>query len=124
MPQSTKGKKKKRRIIIPVVIILTVIAAIYLFHESHFQSTDDAYIEADIIQVTPKVSGHIIKSYIQDNMEIKKGDLVAIETLKGELVGAGNSLFSADEILASDSGFVVNVSKVFMKPGVYPKLWK
>ena len=56
--------------------------------------------------------------------DIKKGDLVAIETLKGELVGAGNSLFFADEILDAEGGFVVNVSKVFMKPGVYPRLWK
>ena len=61
-------------------------------------------------------------AYLSD--DIKKGDLVAIETLKGELVGAGNSLFFADEILAAESGFVVNVSKVFMKPDVYPKLWK
>jgi H/ACA ribonucleoprotein complex subunit 4 len=56
--------------------------------------------------------------------DIKKGDIVAIETLKGELVGAGNSIFFADEILAAESGFVVNVSKVFMKPDIYPRLWK
>ncbi|MBR6024958.1 MAG: RNA-guided pseudouridylation complex pseudouridine synthase subunit Cbf5 [Methanobrevibacter sp.] len=61
-------------------------------------------------------------AYLSD--DIKKGDIVAIETLKGELVGAGNSLFFADEILAAEGGFVVNVSKVFMKPDVYPKLWK
>ena len=53
-----------------------------------------------------------------------RGDIVAIETLKGELVGAGNSMFFADEILAAEGGFVVNVSKVFMKPDVYPRLWK
>ncbi len=56
--------------------------------------------------------------------DIRKGDIVAIETLKGELVGAGNSLFFADEILDAEGGFVVNTSKVFMKPGVYPRLWK
>ena len=61
-------------------------------------------------------------AYLSDN--IKKGDIVAIETLKGELVGAGDSLFSSDEILESDGGFVVNTSKVLMKPDVYPKLWK
>ena len=37
---------------------------------------------------------------------------------------AGNALFSTDEILSADSGFVVKTSKVFMKPGVYPRLWK
>ena len=56
--------------------------------------------------------------------DIKKGDLVAIETLKGELVGAGDSLFSCDEILEAEGGFVVNTSKVFMKPDIYPRLWK
>ena len=61
-------------------------------------------------------------AYLSD--DIKKGDIVAIETLKGELVGAGNSIFFADEILAADGGFVVNVSKVFMKPDIYPRLWK
>jgi H/ACA ribonucleoprotein complex subunit 4 len=61
-------------------------------------------------------------AYLSD--DIKKGDIVAIETLKGELVGAGNSLFSSDEILAAEGGFVANVSKVFMKPDIYPRLWK
>lgn len=61
-------------------------------------------------------------AYLSD--DIKNGDIVAIETLKGELVGAGNSMFFADEILAAEGGFVVNVSKVFMKPDVYPRLWK
>ncbi|MEE0941767.1 MAG: RNA-guided pseudouridylation complex pseudouridine synthase subunit Cbf5, partial [Methanobrevibacter sp.] len=48
---------------------------------------------------------------------------VAIETLKGELVGAGNSLLNSNEILEADSGFAVNVSKVFMKPDTYPRFW-
>ncbi len=68
---------KKRKILIPIAIVITILTSIYLFYESHFQSTDDAYVEADIIQITPKVSGHIIESYVKDNMEVKKGDLVA-----------------------------------------------
>ena len=61
-------------------------------------------------------------AYLSDN--IKKGDIVAIETLKGELVGAGNSLLTSEEILEADSGFAVKVSKVFMKPDTYPRFWK
>ena len=76
--QETEHKRiKKRKFLIPIASVLVILTSIYLFHESHFQSTDDAYVEADIIQVTPKVSGHIIKSYITDNMHIKEGDLVA-----------------------------------------------
>ena len=55
---------------------------------------------------------------------IQKNDIVAILTLKGELVGAGSSLLTSGEILESDSGFAVNVSKVLMKPGTYPRFWK
>lgn len=71
-------KPKKRNIILPVaLIIIAALVGAYLFYETHFESTDDAYIEADIIQVTPKVAGHIIESYIEDNKEVKKGDIVA-----------------------------------------------
>lgn len=67
----------KRKVLVPLGIILTLAAGIFFFYESHFESTDDAYVEADIIQVTPKVSGHIVESYVSDNMEVKQGDLVA-----------------------------------------------
>ncbi len=64
-------------------------------------------------------SGGVVQ--LSDN--ISKNDFVAIETLKGELIGAGNSLYSSNDILDAENGFVVNVSKVFMKPGVYPRFW-
>ena len=72
-----KQQIKKRNFIIPIAIIAIVLIGGYFINESRFQSTDDAYIEADIIQVTPKVSGHIIESYIEDNKEVKAGDIVA-----------------------------------------------
>lgn len=76
--QETEHKRiKKRKFLVPIAIVAALLTGIYLFHESHFQSTDDAYVEADIIQVTPKVSGHIVESYITDNMHVKEGDLVA-----------------------------------------------
>lgn len=64
--------------------------------------------------------GGVVK--LSDNIQVNR--LVAIETLKGELVGAGSALCDAEGILNSDSGFVVNTSKVFMKPGIYPKMWR
>ena len=56
--------------------------------------------------------------------DIQKGDIVAVETLKGELVASGLALATSDEILNADSGIVVNTNKVFMKKDIYPKLWK
>ena len=55
---------------------------------------------------------------------IKRRDLVAIKSLKGELVASGIALASTEEIMNADSGLVVNTNKVFMQPGVYPMAWK
>ena len=54
---------------------------------------------------------------------IKRGDLVAIKSLKGELVASGIALASTEEIMNADSGLVVDTNKVFMDTGVYPKGW-
>ena len=65
-------------------------------------------------------SGGILK--LDEN--IKKGTTVAVETLKGELIAAGESLETAEEIVESETGIMVDTKKVFMEPSTYPKLWK
>lgn len=56
--------------------------------------------------------------------DIKKGDTVAVMTLKGELVAAGESLKSSQEILKANKGIMIDINKVFMEPETYPKMWK
>jgi len=53
--------------------------------------------------------------------EIEVGDNVAIMSLKGELVGMGESKMSSDEIMKNSRGCVISSMKVFMGQGVYPK---
>lgn len=52
----------------------------------------------------------------------RKGEIVAVMTLKDELVGIGESTLSAVQIMTDDKGSAVNVHKVFMPVGVYPKV--
>ncbi len=40
------------------------------------ESTDDAFIEAHIVSIAPKVSGQIAAVHVVDNQEIKQGDLL------------------------------------------------
>ncbi|OPY26732.1 MAG: putative tRNA pseudouridine synthase B [Methanobacterium sp. PtaU1.Bin242] len=58
------------------------------------------------------------------NLNIEKGATVALKTLKGELVAAGESLYKSDEINKKNKGIMVDIKKVFMEPGTYPKMWK
>ena len=43
----------------------------------NFESTDDAFIDASIAQVSPKVGGRIEKVYVQLNQSVNAGDAIA-----------------------------------------------
>ena len=69
---------KKRYIGISIAVIAVIIGGYFLWDASHYQSTDDAYVESHMVQIAPKVSGQIDKIYITDNQHVKEGDLVAV----------------------------------------------
>lgn len=52
---------------------------------------------------------------------INKNDLVAIFTLKNELVCLGYSMFTSQEMISKNNGLAAKTSKVFMKIGAYPR---
>ena len=52
---------------------------------------------------------------------INKNDVVAIMTLKDELIGMGIAQISSNEIMEKNKGIVVKMDKVFMQVGLYPK---
>jgi len=54
---------------------------------------------------------------------IKPGDLVAIMTLKDELVALGKAKMNTQEMLTKTKGIAVDVEKVFMPRDWYPKMW-
>ncbi|MGC8994305.1 MAG: RNA-guided pseudouridylation complex pseudouridine synthase subunit Cbf5 [Pyrobaculum sp.] len=52
------------------------------------------------------------------------GDLVAMFTLKGELIGVGRALVSSEEVKKMERGLVVRTDRVVMRRGTYPAMWK
>ncbi|HEY6534806.1 MAG TPA: RNA-guided pseudouridylation complex pseudouridine synthase subunit Cbf5 [Candidatus Nitrosocosmicus sp.] len=54
---------------------------------------------------------------------LKKDDLVAIYTQKGEIVGLGTSLLSFDDFFKRKKGISFQIKRMVMKPGTYPKFW-
>ncbi len=56
--------------------------------------------------------------------DIKKGDLVALFTIKGELVALAKVIMDADEILEREKGQVTEDTRVLMPRDIYPPLWR
>jgi membrane fusion protein (multidrug efflux system) len=68
----------KQSIIITVVCGLALTFGIYLWVERNVESTDDASIEADVVSISPKLSGYIQSVKVDDNQLVKKGDILII----------------------------------------------
>ncbi|MGZ7069311.1 MAG: RNA-guided pseudouridylation complex pseudouridine synthase subunit Cbf5 [Methanobacterium sp.] len=98
----------------------------------------------DCISPMEAAVGHLPKIFIRDSAvdaichgadlaaggiisiedSVQKGDTVAVMTLKGELVAAGKSLKTSKEILKANKDIMIDINKVFMEVGTYPKMWK
>jgi len=61
---------------------------------------------------------------LEVDSDIKRGDTVAVITLKGEAVMVGRANMSTEEMLQKDKGVCVIPERVIMDRGVYPPLWK
>jgi multidrug resistance efflux pump len=62
-----------------VLFILLVIAglvAYYVLSDRHTPFTTDAYVQAYVIQVAPRVEGQVVHVYVQENQAVKKGELL------------------------------------------------
>ena len=53
------------------------------------------------------------------NDQINKNDIVAIMTLKEELVALGTAQLASEEIMEKEKGMAVKTERVFMVPGTY-----
>ncbi|RKF23001.1 HlyD family secretion protein [Altericroceibacterium spongiae] len=77
-PSSNKARRK--RLFIIFAIVLAVIAVIVLIWQLFFAwrwvSTDNAYVGADVAQVTPLVSGPVAQVLVKDTQHVKKGEIL------------------------------------------------
>ena len=75
-----KGGSRRRRLFMllggVVALGALVWAANWLLVGSHHVATDDAYVNADVADVTPLVSGPIISAPATDTLPVKKGDVL------------------------------------------------
>ncbi|HEC87989.1 MAG TPA: RNA-guided pseudouridylation complex pseudouridine synthase subunit Cbf5 [Thermoplasmata archaeon] len=60
----------------------------------------------------------------QVDVGIKRGNLIAIKTLKGEAVAIAEALMTTRQIMENDRGIVADIKRVIMPRGIYPPMWK
>ncbi|HEY3855369.1 MAG TPA: biotin/lipoyl-binding protein [Verrucomicrobiae bacterium] len=73
----TEWRKIAGRILGILLILAACVLTLFVWDIiEHHPRTDDAIAEANVIGVAPRVSGPIIKLNVQDNQEVKEGDVL------------------------------------------------
>ena len=67
----------RKFVIIAVVILLVIGAAIFYWRSTFTEDTDDAQVDGDLYQVSSRVTGQVVKVYIDDNQTVQAGQAIA-----------------------------------------------
>jgi membrane fusion protein (multidrug efflux system) len=68
--------KSKRLILIVLIVVAAVAFGVYYLRNQGYESTDNAFIDGDIMQISPRVAGQVVAVHIRENQHVNKGDLL------------------------------------------------
>lgn len=80
MSEQTVSNKKKLKIILTIIAasLFSIAAFLYWRYLEIYPSTDNAYIQANIINIAPQVAGKVSKLAISNNQPVKQGQLLFV----------------------------------------------
>jgi membrane fusion protein, multidrug efflux system len=76
MEKPPKNRRALRLGGIALLVLAAAGGALYYVRSQAYESTDNAFTEANVIQVSPRAAGQVIRVYVQDNQHVDKGDLL------------------------------------------------
>lgn len=115
-----KSAKRSFQIVFWVIVFAIVIVAIaiYWHRDTICPSTDDAYVQANIVHIAPQINGPVDKVLVKNYQYVKKGQLLftvdprpfvlAVKTASAKLALAKQSIDSDKDQVASSKNAVAS----------------
>jgi membrane fusion protein (multidrug efflux system) len=76
-PQASTARRRGRLLLMLSVTLLLLIAGAYFWLTSgRYVSTDDAYVQQDMVPVAPEVGGRIVGVWVRENQTVRRGELL------------------------------------------------
>ncbi|WP_028216710.1 EmrA/EmrK family multidrug efflux transporter periplasmic adaptor subunit [Paraburkholderia oxyphila] len=119
-PNATNGKRKRMMTLLVLVIVIAAIAyGLYYFLVARFtESTDDAYVNGNVVQITPQVTGTVIAVNADDTQTVKIGDsLVELDPADSRIAlqqaeaNLGQTVRQVRGLFADDSQYQAQVAQ-------------
>jgi H/ACA ribonucleoprotein complex subunit 4 len=108
--KETKEEQKVRSIVKPIELALEGVVSV---------AVKDTAVDALCHGAQVAIPG-----IVAIDKNLKKGSLVGIYTLKGEIIALGEANMNSEEIKQNDKGIAFNIKRLIMKPDTYPRCWK
>jgi Multidrug resistance efflux pump len=80
--------KEKRKvliigILIAIVVALCSIVSYYWYENTYYVSTDDARVSADLVSVTPQITGKLLEINVEEGDTVTKNQILARQEMNG-----------------------------------------
>jgi membrane fusion protein, multidrug efflux system len=77
---ANNGKRKRMMTLLVIVILIAAVAyGLYYFLVARFhEDTDDAYVNGNVVQITPQVTGTVVAVNADDTQTVKAGDPLVV----------------------------------------------
>jgi H/ACA ribonucleoprotein complex subunit 4 len=108
--KETKEEEKIRSIIKPIEFSLEGVACV---------AVKDSAVDALCHGAQVAIPG-----IVAIDKDLRKGNLVGIYTLKGEIIALGEANMNSEEIRQNDKGIAFTIKRLIMEPDTYPRGWK
>jgi membrane fusion protein (multidrug efflux system) len=72
-----RARPRLRTALLAAGAVVAVIGLIYVLHSRHFETTDDAQVDGDISNISPRVPGTIARVHVVENQEVAAGEVLA-----------------------------------------------
>jgi multidrug resistance efflux pump len=104
----------QRVVLFGVVVSAIVLVLLYARHAERYPSTDDAYVDSDVVQIVAQVAGPIVELPISDNQFVRAGDLlfeidprpfeIAVDKASAEVDKTGQDVSAlADQVQSAEA---------------------
>ena len=78
--------KRKILVIGMLIVIIAVVGAIgayYWYENTYYVSTEDARVSADLVSVTPQISGKLMEFNVEEGDKVTKNEILARQDMNG-----------------------------------------
>lgn len=97
--ETTKRNRKPFYVVGAILLTAAIAGSVYWIYARQYESTDDAFVDGDIVQISPKISAYVTKITVKENQLVKKGALLVelnAEEFQAKLERARTELRAAE----------------------------